>query len=42
LVFFNKRLPKFVSPILFVNNEFGIEKIKNIDVTIELKSVYYN
>jgi len=41
LVFFNKRLPKFVSPILFVNNEFGIEKIKNIDVTIELKSVYY-
>jgi hypothetical protein len=41
LVFLNSGLSKFVSPLLFENLEFGIEKLETIDKTIVLKSVYY-
>ena len=41
VVYFNKNLPKYVSPLVFENNIAGIEKIETISRTITLKSVYY-
>ena len=41
VVYFNKDLPKYVSPLVFKNNIAGVEKIETISKTITLKSVYY-
>ena len=41
VVYFNKDLPKYVSPLVFKNNIEGVEKIETIGRTITLKSVYY-
>lgn len=41
MVYMNNKLVKYVTPIIFTNNNFGVEKIVNINDTIELKSVIY-
>jgi hypothetical protein len=41
IVILNNKLSNFVSPLLFNNNKFGIDKIETIDRTITLKSVFY-
>ena len=41
VVFFNSNLSKYISPILFDNSKFGVEKLETIMRTITLKSVYY-
>ncbi|MCX6172791.1 MAG: hypothetical protein NT048_08140 [Flavobacterium sp.] len=41
VVFFNNELSKFISPILFANSKFGVEKLETIMRTITLKSVTY-
>ncbi|MFN3752731.1 hypothetical protein [Flavobacterium sp.] len=41
IIFFNKDLSVFISPIVFENSRFGVEKIETISRTIILKSVYY-
>jgi len=41
IVFFNKDLSKFISPVLFDNNNIGVYRIETIKKTITLKSVTY-
>lgn len=41
IVFFNNDLSKFITPILFDNNNIGVEKIETVQRTITLKSVTY-
>lgn len=41
IILFNKELSVFVSPIVFENSKFGVEKIETISRTITLKTVYY-
>lgn len=41
IVLMNDNLNKFITPFVFTNNSFGVEKIETIDKIIELKSVTY-
>lgn len=41
VVYFNKNLSKYISPLVFENSLTGVEKIETIKRTIILKSVYY-
>jgi len=41
LVLFEKTLSKYISPILFVNNNFGIKELETVRETIKLRSVQY-
>ena len=41
IVFFNNNLSKFITPVLFDNNNVGVQKIETVHRTIILKSVYY-
>jgi hypothetical protein len=41
VVFFNNDLSKYISPVLFSNIKFGVEKLETIKKTITLQSVYY-
>lgn len=41
IVFFNNNLSKFITPILFDNNNVGVERIETVKRTITLKSVTY-
>jgi len=42
IVLMNENLSKFITPIIFTNNNFGVEKLESISQTIQLKSVTYN
>lgn len=42
IVLMNENLSKFITPIIFTNNAFGVEKLESINQTIQLKSVTYN
>lgn len=41
IVVMNDNLYKFITPMIFTNNVFGVEKIESINEIIELKSVRY-
>lgn len=41
IVYFNKDLSKDITPLIFENINFGIEKIETVQKTIKLKSVHY-
>ena len=42
IVLMNENLSRFITPIIFTNNAFGVEKLESINETIQLKSVTYN
>lgn len=41
IVVMNENLAKFITPLIFTNNAFGVEKLESINETILLKSVTY-
>ena len=41
IVLMNENLSSFITPIIFTNNVFGVEKVESIKETIQLKSVTY-
>ena len=41
IVIMNDNLFKFITPMIFTNNVFGVEKIESINEIIELKSMTY-
>ena len=41
IVLMNENLSKFITPMIFTNNDFGVEKLESISETIQLKSVTY-